>query len=452
METNGKPGWLRRDFKRKMLVIGGVLALLVTAAFVPAVAADNSPGSSGTSTPEMVGQTYQWVGVVVVGGDEGIEFGLHRRCDRWALLPQSDDAVRKLRENVGHKVIVWGEVLQGPTDHTRPTIAVHEVFGPNDPIPQTLVAVPEYPCPEKPEHPAPGHRGLPLRPGNLAARGVLVWENGTPYLATPNGRVMLTLPGANASSLRPLEEESGLRDAAHILDVVAGGNWHYEPEVLTLAARTVRPAPTPIVVEDSCTGRPIGAKLDRGEIAARGFLVREGDRLYLRSRNGLIQLSRSDVHLDEGQIPAQIEVEVVVVGQWKAGSELHIGVRRAIRLDRPCPPPSPPRPPILPGEIAALGTLIWEEGQPYLDTPAGTILLRIPADLGVPMPESQAESSPDVTDMPMMPQVIAVGKWSVEGEQLVIEVRYLRRWAGLVPVPLNGVMPSTPAPGSGSAQ
>ncbi len=143
--------------------------------------------------------------------------------------------------------------------------------------------------------------------------------------------------------------------------------------------------------------------------------------------------------------------------------------------DYPCPgdpTPTPPVPPmpgpipyigidLQPGEIAAIGTLAYAGDATYLETPAGKILLKgkfamptMPPIMGggVATPGT-GQTAPDA--MPSYAwsgEAMVVGKWAIEGGQLVISVRYINPlgypYVKPMPTPVTPPVPP-PTPGSG---
>ncbi len=163
-----------------------------------------SPVGVGAPSLALPDRTYQWVGVIVVSDLEGRHLELKRDCDAWVLLAEPPETTKKLESNIGKKVVIWGKVFSGATIYMRQTIAVQSAFGPDDPMPMTLIAIPEYPCPGQPA-PSPAPVPMPqpvppiayaidLLPGEIAARGKLVKDSGQTYLDTPSGRVLLVFP------------------------------------------------------------------------------------------------------------------------------------------------------------------------------------------------------------------------------------------------------------------
>ncbi|MBI2846788.1 MAG: hypothetical protein HYX82_02795 [Chloroflexi bacterium] len=409
-------------------------------------------GQAGTQEGEphevrpIIEQTYQWAGVVEVNTLEGRHLELKRECDSWVLLVlpiRSDDVARKLEQNVGNRVVVWGKVSTNPSIYMRQAIAVQSVFGPNDPMP--MLDIPEYPCASEPVS-----FSVTLISEDVAVQGELVWEGGKPYLSTPAGRIALTIASQRRitpGETIPQEETTALPSSP--MDVVAVGQWRLEASGLTLSARIVRPWPVSLVTRDGCGGSVSLDKLQRGELVAMGTLVTDAGSTMLKTAGGPIQLSFAVSSLTPTLSSPPVGGEAVVIGQWKlTGGQLRLMVRWLEYLNWPCqPPPTPtPKPNLLPGEIAAVGNLVWEGGQPYLDTPSGRIVLLVPVDVTLPAQEPSTSADPDVRPTPVGLQVLAVGKWSLMSGQLVIAVRYLRHWlapgflepTAVIPEPTGG--------------
>ncbi|MBI2916385.1 MAG: hypothetical protein HYY01_00170 [Chloroflexi bacterium] len=424
-----------------------------------AVVGSPNQGGGVVEARPVVDQTYQWVGVVVESNLEGRHLEVKRDCDEWVLLPQSEDIARKLDDNVGNKVVIWGRVFTGVSIYMRQAISVQNAFDPKDPM--VMLYVPEYPCPGTPIPPMP--KPVPpvglivLDSGEIAARGTLVWEQGKPYLDTPAGRINLTLPPDHAAAPSSTETtpSAGAATRPASLDGVAVGKWRWDTSGLELAAHTVRPWPVNLMAKDPCGNLTSIEPLQPGEISARGDLVWDGTAPRLKTTSGPIQLSFAN---PEPLRP--VTGDAVVLGKWQLGAAgLATTVREFLPLLHPCPPPpvtpTPPASSLLPGEIAAVGNLAWEGSQPYLDTPSGRILVSIPPDMAIPSLTATARpgSSSPVAQLP----VVVVGKWSIKNGQLAIAVRYWRPWPGPTPVdpvppqpPLPSTTPAPPPPGQGN--
>ncbi len=126
----------------------GLLMAAAVALLLALAACNQSATPTSTPTPApTTGKTYQWNGTVMVSTLEGRHLEIQRACDSWVLMPQSDEVARKLEDNVGSKVMIWGKVFAGASIYMRQAVAVDAAFGPKDPVPMTFAAIPEYPCP-----------------------------------------------------------------------------------------------------------------------------------------------------------------------------------------------------------------------------------------------------------------------------------------------------------------
>ena len=180
------------------------------------------------------------------------------------------------------------------------------------------------------------------------------------------------------------------------------------------------------------------------QVAVHGSLVITSDGQWLlRTNGGVVYVHRFTAA--DGNVVKPDSVsgphDVVVIGEWKTdGTEFHMMGEKFVRVKTVCEPPQPPPQPILPGEIAALGHLVFENGRPYLDTPQGRIVLltRSDVDGGEPQPAApeifgdidlaagDATTSPDGARLPRF--ILVVGKWQIRDNQLVILVRYALPW------------------------
>lgn len=386
-------------------------------------------------------KNYQWVGTVIVSDLEGKHIELDRGCDKWVLLAESPEVMKRLEENVGNKILVWGKVHQGPTIYQKNVLDAQAAFGPNDPRPMTLIAVPDYPCPgtPKPPVPAPVTDNVQLQSGEAAIRGQMRWENGTPMLITAAGTVALVLPPRPATAPETRSDmprsptagegaaKAGSVEAAPLppenMEVVAVGRWVPKGTSLTLQARVVRPWPMGISVSVACSSRMVSVQLQPGEMAAAGSIVRDGDRRYLKTESGPIVLF---VPMTPEQSP---EGDAVVTGHWKLAPEgLTMSVRSVVSRGQKCPPPPPAQPPLQAGEIAARGTLGRENGKAWLTTPAGKIVLVMPTataqDGAIGQPPNPPSNEKDA--VASNSDITVTGKWSIENGQLVINVRSLQ--------------------------
>jgi hypothetical protein len=176
------------------------------------------------------------------------------------LLPQNDEAKNRIDRYTGQKAVVWGTVFRGATIYMRQAIAATSVFGPNDPMPMTLIAIPEYPCPGDPKPPVPvPPQTIELLPGEIGAIGTLVWENGRPVLETPSGRILLTIPPQVAvpGAAEPSTpggpsgdpKESFPSPVRPQLMVIAAGKWSIAGGQLVITVRYLRPWPSSVVIE-----------------------------------------------------------------------------------------------------------------------------------------------------------------------------------------------------------
>ncbi|MBI4338573.1 MAG: hypothetical protein HY680_01320 [Chloroflexi bacterium] len=134
----------------------------------------------------------------------------------------------------------------------------------------------------------------------------------------------------------------------------------------------------------------------------------------------------------------------------------------------PCSGTVTPRPPmcrptemdLFAGEIAAIGKVVREGDNMYLDTPSGRIVLKydVLEPRAVP-PSSTGETTAGGMVGGVAPsyaeseESVVAGKWVVEGKQLTIMVRYIRSWGCYVyqePVPPPDPSPvPSPWPGEG---
>jgi hypothetical protein len=446
---------------------------------------DLKPGDRSPEVQAQIaaGRTFQWAGVVFETNLEGAKFSLIRGCDRWLLIFEDSEVGQKLRKLVGSKAVIWGRVLTGPSVYQTNTIIVDSVYGPNEPMPQTFVAIPEFPCPDP--QPRPAANTIVLQKDEVAAAGDLVWENGAPFLKTLSGNIAITLPVTPGG-----QPQSGADNAPSsaasvpAMKVVAAGKWSFTSRGLTLAAREVKAWPAIVVAGQYCvpgqvTSAQVRFLLQTGEMAALGGLVRDGSQFILKTASGPIYLTMPNAAGPDDATSAN-PPEVAVAGRWKSdGRTLHIGVREIRRLGISCGP-TWPNDLIRPGEIAAVGNLVWEGGKVWLETPSGRIALTIPAQvespLGLPGSVSadalagKAQSGewgpsansgdpttqtlPPPTDtLPGTPQVLVVGKWSIVNGQLTIAVRWAVRWPypWALPAGLAGLLPGNSGFGQAAA-
>ncbi|GEM_PF-3107218 len=389
------------------------------------------------------GWNFQWTGVIGVEELEGRHLVVRRDCDVWVLIPQSNEVRLKLESLIGMNAVVWGRVNNGPTIFIRPSVLADMAFGPSDPMPQTLVAVPEHKCKKSDPKPRPVNSYITLNQGEAAARGRLIWEQFQPFLQTPSGNILLTLPSAPAAAA-----EAGVGDAALVpnLEAAAAGNWYISNNKLGLSTRILRGWPARIIVPNTCINAgaapgEISILMEQGEMTARGTFTQAGGRTYLMTNGGPIFLTLP-ASMTANEIALLLaNPEVVAAGKWsREGAELRMAVRVARRVRTECPPVPPlPFQPLIAGEIASPGTLVWEAGKAWLDTPSGRIALIVPPAAQIPVPFQGAVPPESLTPpatgtaTPVFPQVLVVGKWSLVNGQLTITVRYALPW----PVPGN---------------
>ncbi len=219
---------------------------------------DQSTGSGSTGAALAPLRQYQWVGTVVVSDLEGRHLDLQRGCDSWVLIAQAPDLTKKLESNIGKKVIIWGTAFRGVSIYQRQAISVQAAFGPNDPMPMTLVAVPEYPCPGQPlppqPIPVPPVPAIDLQPGEIEARGKLLIENGAQYLDTPSGRILLIYD--HPTPVPPPRSESGSAAGgsgiaqpgviALVQEYLVVGKWLVKNNQLTITVRLMTPFLVPV--------------------------------------------------------------------------------------------------------------------------------------------------------------------------------------------------------------
>ena len=424
----------RARFPQGVLWVATLVFALVLSACSTAYGADTRSEAS-PDTKVKVGATYEWIGVIERSGIEAPHLELQRGCDTWVLMAQSSEVAKKRQNYAGQKVVVWGTVFEGASIFMRQAITAQSIFGPNDPMPMTLMAVPSYPCPGNlpPVPPAPPQPrdAITLSPSDMAAAGTLIWESGKAYLSTPSGRIILSLPIAASASPQDGKADGSEPASAQpgVLDVTAAGRWGLQGGGVSMAARTVRPSPVSIIIGNTCNGTSIRDQLQPGEAAFRGTMVTNTDRPYLKAEGGPVWLSFLTPMLTASPMAVQ---DAVVVGKWKVGSDgPYVSVRNTGLMAPACPPPPPPPtvvPGLMPGEIAAVGVLVWENSQPYLETPSGKILLFGRADATTSTSGAVEGIAPDEWTRPMRRQVMAIGKWQIRGGQLAITARTLVPW------------------------
>lgn len=422
-------------------------------------------------------QLYEWVGLVEWTDLEGGHFVINRGCDRWSLAVESDESYARLKELMDSRATVWGSVSDASI-YGRRTIDVKSVYGPNDPRP--AIALPHVPCPDAPV-PADVMR---LNQSEITLHGDLVWRGGRLWLVTDRGTVALRLPDpamvAIPDQAAPADGDENNDVPFSLGEYGVAGTWGLSNTGLVIEVRDIQEWPFRNVAFDSCgNGKHVFGVSDN-QLAVNGWIVRDGAQWILRTESGKIFVhpgfnaddldsarERTDADLVAPDVANRAH-QVVVIGEWKTdGSELHMEAERFIRIKTECEPPEPPRPPILPGEIAALGTLVFENGRPYLNTPQGRIVLLtvndandepqpVPGDVLDGLLDGEADIAQDVpqTEDDVVRDVryiLVVGKWQVTANgQLAIVVRYARPWpypytvnVEPMPIPETG-MPSLP--------
>jgi hypothetical protein len=314
----------------------------------------------------------------------------------------------------------------------------------------------------------------------VALHGDLVWRGGRLWLVTPRGPVQLILPQLSllpeAERLQEQEEQGGESSDVSLGEYGAVGHWTLVNTGLALHVRDIRQWPFRLVAFDHCGDGQHVFTVNDEQFGAHGTLVRKDGQTFLVTRTGDIVvhlgagagIADSDFALLPESTDASVVLrgpDVVLIGPWKTdGAELHMEVEHGIRLKKVCEPPPTPRQPILPGEIAALGTLVFENGRPYLETPQGRIILltaddrphdgtdaagpseydeilREAAELGILGDDTEI---PD--DLRFPRQVLVVGKWHVIRGHLVIVVRYALPWPYPYPAPGDTNVRPLPVP------
>jgi hypothetical protein len=415
-------------------------------------------------------QVYELAGVIQWSDLEGGHFIINRGCDRWSLATDSDELYGKLKDLAGGKAIVWGTVADASVYGHR-TVNVRSVFGPDDPRP--AIAVPGLPCPGDP---APADV-MPLRQGEITLHGDLVWRAGRLWLVTDRGTVALKLLNPDAVAIPDQAAPENGQDAPALSLGIYGvaGMWALADTGLVIEVRDIQEWPFRNVAYDSCGGGKHVFGVADGQMAADGWLIRDGSEWLLRTPSGVVHvhpgfnandLTAATERLDADALAPDVASaahRVVVIGPWKTdGVELHMEAERFIRIKTVCDDPKPPRPPILPGEIAALGILVFENGQPFLQTPQGRIVLVTDDAAADALKDVAAHAEQDVEDgdanstQPVRPvrYILVVGKWQVSASgQLVIAVRYALPWPypyadAVEPVLAPGVAPVPPSIGA----
>ena len=281
---------------------------------------------------------YQWVGQFVLSELRGIE--LATACGSWAVTFASTEVESKAANNAGLDVTVWGFAKGFEEDGARQVIAVESVFVSGDPMPKILV--PSYPCSDPiDDYPYPGPIEIDLLPGEIAAVGKLVrTDDGTVYLETESGRILLRLPEivppvpCYTSGAEPSVQPSVSEDAPGVECVVIDPVYPVDPTTLG-----------DLPIHDQALPEP-GAGSSGGGVD--GY-VGSGD---------TISGGAAPSTVDSGPVMVG-EGETIAVGTWSLeNGQLVIEVRylldRSYVYPRPVLPPDPgPMPP--PTEIGDAG-------------------------------------------------------------------------------------------------
>ena len=481
--------------QRAMLLIVGLIFAMALTACEAALASDNvassqndrtDAGAESQAAPSRQvsdekslaatdfdpDQLYEWTGLIEWVDLEGGHFIINRGCDRWSLAVETEDLYAKLKELHEGRAVVWGHVADGSI-YGRRTINVTSVFGPDDPRP--AIALPTVPCPDTP---APTDLVV-LNPNEITLHGELIWRGGRVWLNTDRGRVALKFP--DYSLVPPIpdqaapdpDNETSTNDSLSLGVYGVAGLWSLADSSLVIEVRDIQEWPFRNVAYDSCgDGRHV-FDVEDSKLAVNGWLYRGDGEWLLRTRAGIIHVhpgfnsddllsatEASDADLVAPDVASSFH-QVVVIGPWKTdGTELHMEAERFVRIKTVCDNPQPPRPPILPGEIAALGALVFEDGRPFLQTPQGRIiLLTVTDDNPEPQPvpgDALMDLVPTITEADIEPAspgdevvrplryVLVVGKWQVSASgQLAIVVRYAIPW----PYPYADVIEPMPVPG-----
>jgi hypothetical protein len=403
------------------------------------LASSTAPDST---TPIDPNQVYEWNGFIKWVDRDGGHFIVDRGCDSWAVIPASDEIYGKLKELNGSRGTVWGTVNFEPNIYGMRAINGKAAYGPNDIRP--MIALPEIPCPDV--APVPGDQFV-VRHGEATLHRDLVWRDSNLWLVTDRGNVRLELPAIAMRMFPELDIPSS--DAASALSISLGeygvvGNWRLDSTGLVVAVREVSPWPHRTFVKDPCGAGIHQFQVADNQVAVHGSLfISDGGIWKLETPSGVVYIHRFTAA--DGSVVSPDTVagahDVVVIGEWKTdGTEFHMMGEKFVRVKTVCEPPQPPQQPILPGEIAALGHLVFENGRPYLDTPQGRIVLLTRSDVegGEPQPATadnfkdadpgagDAAASPGTVRLPRL--ILVVGKWQVRDDQLVILVRYALPW------------------------
>lgn len=282
-----------------------------------------------------------------------------------------------------------------------------------------------------------------LNHSEVSLHGDLVWRGGRLWIITPRGPVRLMLPSLDfLPDVGRLQDSNGSETGISLGKYGVIGTWSLVDTGLGVNVREIAQWPFRTFALDHCGDGRHHFEINSEQIGIHGALVRHDGQLFLKTSSGLVFVhlnGHSDLAQDGTFAPDEIvRHDVVLIGPWKTdGSELHMEANQAVRIKTVCEPTSPPRHPILPGEIGALGHLVFENGRPFLETPQGRIVLLtrddgtpsapqpLPEDffdgdiLGNLVPDDQA---PESLRFPR--QIIVVGKWFVYRNQLAIQVRY----------------------------
>lgn len=430
-----------------------------------------------TVSPIDPNQVYEWNGVIEWVDLEGGHFVIDRDCDNWAVIPQNDELYARLKELHGDKATVWGTVSFDSNIYGRRAINATTVFAPGEIRP--LIAVPEIPCNDTP---VPGQH-IAVNHSEVIVHGELVWRGGRLWLVTPRGNVRLELPQLAMDmfpgmTLPEPDSDSNLSISLGEYGVV--GRWDLASTGLVVKVREIREWPVRTFVRNNCGGGFHHFVVGDDQLAARGTLIISDDQWLLRTKSGVVFIHRSaandssvgDLETGEATLSAAGAItrthEVVVIGEWKTdGNELHLAADKFVRVKTACEPPRPPRTPILPGEIAALGTLVFEHGRPFLNTPSGRIVLLTNNDAAGTEPQAIdpsffADIAPEAVDaagssagedgqaIPDIARpvrhILVVGKWQILRDNLAIVVRYALPWPYPYPTPTDEQPRPAPMP------
>ncbi|MDA1280030.1 MAG: hypothetical protein O3B95_08315 [Chloroflexi bacterium] len=291
-----------------------------------------------------------------------------------------------------------------------------------------------------------------LNHNEVSLHGDLVWRGGRLWIVTPRGPVRLVLPSLDLFPAAARLPDSATAETDHSLgEYGVIGNWSLVDTGLAINVRELAEWPFRTIALDHCGDGRHRFEINDNELGIHGALVRIDGQLFLKTSSGLVFVhlnGPSDLNaefLQEGTFATDSDIvrrDVVLIGPWKTdGRELHMEVARAVRIKTVCEPPTPPRQPILPGEISALGHLVFENGRPFLETPQGRIVLLTRDDGTPPAPqplpgdffdndilEDLVPESETPENLRFPRQIIVVGKWFVYRNQLAIQVRYAIPW------------------------